>query len=74
MTENIRGALVYELICGIQACTVLVKQPPGLWLEPNPFQIKDDAKCVCFFSLLKGGGGGRGLRERRNNFVFFGII
>ena len=37
MTENIRGTLVYELICGIRACTVLVKQPPGLGLEPNPF-------------------------------------
>ena len=36
MTENIRGTIVYELIFGIRACIVLVKQPPGLWLEPNP--------------------------------------
>ena len=38
MTENIRGTLTYELICGIPACTVLMKQPPDLWLEPNPFR------------------------------------
>ena len=30
MTENIRGTRVYELICGIRACTVLVKQ---LWFS-----------------------------------------
>ena len=30
MPENIRGILVYELICGIRARTVLVKRAPGL--------------------------------------------
>ena len=30
MPENTRGILVYELMCGIWACTVLVKWAPGL--------------------------------------------
>ena len=29
MPENIQGMLVYDLICGLRAGTVLVKQAPG---------------------------------------------